>query len=142
MAGMPRRLLAPAAALSAIATAALALAACRTTTPTPPSPSSPISLAPGVFIMTAGVEHDVCGIGLIFTNIPADAQSPTADYAVLLSGPVGHVSDTVLGHTGDQPLPDGAVHPTHGVVVTLAGNRFGVNSVDGSSITLTALCAT
>jgi hypothetical protein len=137
MAGMPRRLLASAALL----VVAAAGAACTTTAPSPPATTSPISLAPGVFIMDTGVEHDVCGIGLLFTYIPTNAQSRTADFAVLLSGPVGQIRDTVQGMTADQRLPENAVHPTHGVVVMLAGNRFGVNSIDGTSITLTALCA-
>lgn len=91
--------------------------------------------------MNAGVEHDICGIGLLFTYIPTTARSTTADYAVLLSGPPGQVQNTVQGLSGDETLPDNAVHPTHGVVVTLAGNHFGVNSIDGSTITLTAQCA-
>ena len=143
MAGMPRRPSAPAVRWLRPASllAALACVSACTTTPAPPTPPAPVSLAPGVFILYTGVERDVCGIGLLFTYIPSNDGSSTADYAVLLSGPRGHVPNTVQGSSGDQRLPDNAVHPTHGVVVMLSGIRFGVNSIEGSAITLTALCA-
>jgi hypothetical protein len=95
-----------------------------------------------VFTLSDGVEHDVCGIGLMLRFIPATAGSPTSDYAVVLAGPAGQVDDQVRGHTGDDPLPPNATHPQQGVVITLEGQRFGVNRIDAgsSTIQLTALC--
>jgi hypothetical protein len=119
---------------------------CRTTpTPTPPGPTTTTSPQPGptnVFTLGEGLEHDVCGIGLVLKFIPATASSSKADYAVVMYGPIGNVPDLVQDHTGDQPLPHNATHPQQGVVITLGGSRFGVNRIDTSThqVMLTALC--
>jgi hypothetical protein len=124
------------------------LGACTTTpTPTPPAPSTTTSPQPGptnVFTLSEGLEHDVCGIGLVLKFIPATAtaSSSKADYAVVMYGPIGNVPDLVQDHTGDQPLPNNATHPQQGVVITLGGSRFGVNRIDTSTnqVMLTSLC--
>jgi hypothetical protein len=123
------------------------LGACSTT-PTPVVTSSPdvtSSPQPGptnVFTLSDGLEHDVCGIGLVLKFIPATATSITSDYAVVMYGPVGNVPDLVQDHTGDQPLPSNATHPQQGTVIRFGDNRFGVNRVDTSTnqVMLTALC--
>jgi hypothetical protein len=127
-------------------TAAALTTGCRTTpNPSPPAPTTSTTPQPGptnVFTLTEGLEHDVCGIGLVLKFIPATASSSTADYAVVMYGPIGNVPDLVQDHTGDRPLPANATHPQQGVVISLGGSRFGVNRIDTSTnqVVLTALC--
>lgn len=127
--------------VAAVAVLVAALSACASKTGTP-SPASSISYSSGAFHLDAGVEHDVCGIGVVLTFIPASPVSPKLDYAVLVGGPVGHVDAGFGDKTANDPLPADAVHLSHGVVVTVVGQRFGVNDIDvaGKSAVLTALC--
>jgi hypothetical protein len=119
-----------------------ALPACASNAVTPVVPPT-ISYSSSAFRLDAGVEHDVCGIGVVLVFIPADALSAKLDYPVLVGGPVGHVDAALGDRTGLDPLPDNAAHLTHGVVVRVDGNRFGVNDIDvaARSALLTPLCA-
>jgi hypothetical protein len=105
-------------------------------------PIAPTSLAPGVFRLTVGEEHDVCGIGLVLGILPANALSPKPDYPVLFGGEPGHVNAAVGDQTGNDPLPDNAAHLSQGITVEVYGKRFGVNDVDLAhrTVTLTQLC--
>jgi hypothetical protein len=94
------------------------------------------------FTLAAGVEHDVCGIGIIVRFIPSNASASTADEAVLEGGPVSNVQDLVQNHTGDQPLPSNAAEAKEGAIVTVVGRRFKVDVIDvpNSRVQLEALC--
>lgn len=100
------------------------------------------NLPSDVLVLDEGVENDVCGIGVVLKFIPAAATSSTADYAVLMGGPIGNVADQVADHTGADPLPGNAAHLVQGTVETVAGKRFGVNTIDATEhkVMLSLLC--
>lgn len=118
---------------------ALGVTACTSTTPRPRP--VPTNLAPGLFVLQDGVEHDACGIGLVLKFIPPTAHA-AADYALVFGGPVGNVGADTGNLTADGDWPDNTAHPQHGTTFQVAGRRFGVAEYDrGSSwMVLEPLC--
>jgi hypothetical protein len=94
------------------------------------------------FTLDEGVEHDVCGIGIVLKFIPPSESAGAADEAVLVGGPLSGVPGVLGGQTGDVPLP-GTVAPARaGLTVTVFGKRFSVLVVDAAHtrVRLKALC--
>jgi hypothetical protein len=107
-----------------------------------PSPASSSAAASAPFTLAEGLEHDVCGIGIVVKFIPATASSSKADFAVVYGGPVNKVEDKVQDHIGTDPLPDNAAHAVAGSTITVYGKQFTVNAVDtaGTSVQLQPQC--
>lgn len=142
---MPLRIASRAAHLAVRATvvalAAGTLAAC-TSSPPRPEPAPTNSMAPGVFVLREGVEHDACGIGLVLKFVPATAGAKTADYALVFGGPVGAVPADVANLTGDGHWPGNAAHPRQGTTFRVAGKEFGVAQARSGNrwVTLQGAC--
>ena len=136
--------------LAACASAGNGAAAGPTTTgaPTTLAPStanrgtsSPPAVAPkasspdgGSFVLTAGAEHQVCGIALRVRFIPPSGMG-NSDQAFLVATAPGEPDP-------DQPTP-GTVAPANpGSTATVLGKRFKVLAVDPSHgrVSLDALC--
>jgi hypothetical protein len=103
---------------------------------------TPAPSGTGGFVLTEGVERDVCGIGLVVRFIPPSARGTSQDQAFLVGGPVSDVHAVVPDPTGDQPLPSNIVPARAGTIVTLLGKRFKVDAVDVANrrVSLEALC--
>jgi hypothetical protein len=98
-----------------------ATSACGSSSPAAPAlPSASASASSSVFTLGENGSRAVCGISV---GVSFDAADP------------------VLFTTTP---PTVSVHPVQGVVVTLAGRRFGVNAIDRTNrtIQLTPLCDT
>jgi hypothetical protein len=106
-------------------------------------PGTPPSPAPaGGFLLTEGVEHDACGIGLLVKFIPPSGAAGSAAQAFLVGGPVADVHAVVPDPTADQPLPANVAPVRAGTTVTVLGKRFKVDAVDlaHAQVRLEALC--
>jgi hypothetical protein len=107
-----------------------------------PSATAGITAAGTAFSLGEGLEHDVCGIGIVVKFIPATASSSKADFAVVYGGPINKVENKVQNHIGTDPLPDKAAHAVAGATIAVYGKQFTVNTVDvvDSSVQLQPDC--
>jgi hypothetical protein len=104
--------------------------------------ATPTPSAAGGFVLTEGVEHNVCGIRLVLKFIPPSANSGTTDQAFLVGGPIADGHGVLPAPTADQPLPSNIAPARPGMTVTVLGRRFRIDSVDVANrrVRVEALC--
>ncbi len=91
------------------------------------------------YVLTEGVEHDVCGIGLTVAFLPPGAATGDQVQAFLVGGPVGAVR---ASPSGDIPNPAAIAPARAGTTVTVLGRRLAVGTVDPvrRRVTVEAVC--
>ena len=101
--------------------------------------SEPVPRNGTSFVLTDGVERDVCGIGLLVTFVPPSTATGDQTQAFLVGGPVGAVH---ASPSQDRPLPANVAPARIGTTVTVLGRRFTVSAVDRARrrVTVEAEC--